>query len=290
MKTKKMPAAVIVLCAMAVLLIVGSASTIFVPENRYVCVKRFGKVDRVEETAGLALRIPFLESTTSLPKTALVYDLKPSDVLTIDKKTMTVSSYVVWKISDPVKFLQTVVTTFEAENRLNAKVYTAVNNTISSLEQAEVISLRGKDLDAQIAATVRVEMAASGVEVIDIQLKQFDLPQDNKEAVYKRMVSEREQMAAKFIAEGKEQAEIIRNQADRDAAAELSKARADAAEIRAEGESEYMKILAEAYAGPERAEFYEFIRSLDALKVSMQGDKTLVLPVDSPLTKWFIAR
>jgi len=289
MKTKNRALA-ITACVAVLLLICAFSAAVVVPEDQYVCIKRFGSVEEPYDTAGLKVKVPFIDTTVSLPKNELMYDLKASDVLTIDKKAMTVSSFVVWRIKDPVKFLQTVVTTDEADKRLGANVYMAVKNTIGTMEQAEVISLRGKDLDTQIAEFVRAAMQEYGMEVIDIQLKQFDLPQDNKEAVYKRMVSEREQIAAKYIAEGREQAEIIMNQADRDAAAELSKARADAAQIQAEGESEYMRILAEAYAGPERAEFYEFIRSLDALKVSMQGDKTLVLPIDSPLTKWFVQR
>jgi len=285
MKTK---ASIISLCAVLLLLIVGVSSLVIVPEDKYVYIKRFNKVIDTHENAGLYFKIPFMDTAMNLPKNVRVYDLKPADVLTSDKKTMTVSSYVVWRIEKPIEFLKTAVTTDMAEKFLDANVYNAVMNTISTMDQTEVISLRGNELDTQIASSVRAAMQTYGVEVVDVQLKQFDLPQDNKEAVYKRMISEREQIAAKHIAEGKEKAEIIKNEADRAAAVELSKARATAEQTKAEGESEYMKILAEAYAGPERAEFYEFIRSLDALKISMRGDKTLVLPIDSPLTKWFV--
>jgi len=277
----------IVLAIAALLLIVAATCTVFVPENRYVIIKRFNQVVERYSEPGLRFKIPFLDEASELPKNALMYDLKPSEVLTVDKKTMAVSSYVVWRIEDPLLFLQRVVTTKEAENRLDAIVFNAVKNTIGTMDQTEVVSSRGKDLDAAITEAVRKPMEDYGVHVIDVQLKQFDLPQDNKEAVYKRMISEREQIAAKYIAEGKEQAEIIKNEADKNASVTLSEAKATAERYKAEGESEYMKILAEAYAGADRAEFYEFMRAMDALKLSMKGDKTLMLPLDSPLTKWF---
>jgi len=286
----KVSAFTIVLIAIAALLILASACTIFVPEDKYVYVKRFNKVEVTHTEPGLKFMLPFMDTAHELPKNEKVYNLDPSDVLTLDKKAMTVSSYVVWRIADPLKFLQTAVTTLEAEKRLDANVYNAVKNKISSMNQMDVISARGRDLDAQIAGSIRDAMQTYGVEVIDIQIKQFDLPQDNKEAVYTRMISEREQIAAMYSAEGREEATMIRNTADKQATVTLSEARAKAEELKAEGESEYMKILAEAYKGEERAEFYEFIRSLDALKLSMKGDKTLILPIDSPLTKWFIQK
>ena len=286
MKTK-VSAFTIVLAAVMLLLIVAATCTVFVPENKYIAIKRFDAVQITHTEPGLKFKIPFIDVAVELPKNALMYDLKPSEVLTIDKKTMAVSSYVVWKIEDPLLFLKTVVTTNDAENRLDAIVFNAVKNTIGTMDQTEVVSSRGKELDLAITEAVRKPMEEYGVRVIDVQLKQFDLPQDNKEAVYNRMISEREQIAAKYIAEGKEQAEIIKNEADKNASVTLSEARATAEQYKAEGESEYMKILSEAFAGAERAEFYEFIRAMDALKLSMNGDKTLVLPLDSPLTKWF---
>jgi membrane protease subunit HflC len=218
----------------------------------------------------------------------MVYDLSPSDVLTVDKKAMTVSSYAVWKITDPLRFMQNIGFENEALRRIDMSVYTSVKNLISTMEQTDVISARGLELNQSITANVRDQMEAYGIEIVDIQIKQFDLPQDNKEAVYTRMISERSQIAAEYTAEGKEEADKIRNSADKDAALLISEARAKSEQLRGEGESAYMSILAEAYKTPERAEFYEFVRSLEALKVSLAGDTTLILPIDSPLTKWLI--
>jgi len=280
----------IIACVVLLLLIFISTSVVFVPEDKYVSIKRFNKVETTHTEPGLIFKMPFLDVAVELPKNEIIYELSSSDVLTLDKKAMTVSSYVVWRIEDPLTFLQMAVTINEAENRLNANLYTAVKNKISSMNQIDIISSRGENLDSEIASVLRMAMEPYGVRVIDVQIKQFDLTQDNKEAVYKRMISERTLIAETYRAEGKEEAEKIKNTADKAATLELSRAAAKSEQLKAEGESEYMKILAEAYAGEERAEFYEFIRSLDALKASMVGDKTLVLPIDSPLTKWFIQK
>ncbi len=267
--------------------IVFMSAVVSVPEDKAVCVKRFDKIIQIYDQPGLAFKVPFLDTTTELPRNALVYNLSPSDVLTMDKKAMTISSYTVWQITDPLKFLQEVVTVNEAERRLDASVYNSAKNLLSSRTQTDAISSRRTDLDVKISEQVREQMTRYGINVIDIQIKQFDLPQDNKQAVYTRMISERAQMAAKFMAEGKEEAEKIRNTADKESVLILSQAKAQAELLKAEGESKYMQILSSAYTGADRAEFYEFLRSMDALKVAMTGDKTLVLPLDSPLTKWF---
>jgi membrane protease subunit HflC len=223
----------------------------------------------------------------------MVYNLQPSEALTLDKKSMIVSSCAVWKITEPRKFLQTAVRISEAESRLDANVYNSVKNLLSTLEQAEAINARGggdNDLDGIITENVATAMSDYGISVVDVQIKQFDLPPDNKDAVYQRMISERGQIAAQYIAEGQSEAEIIRNSADKEKGLVISQAQAQAAQIQAEGESEYMRILADAYSGEDRAEFYEFIRAMDALKVAMNGDKTLILPIESPLTKWFVTK
>lgn len=269
-----------------ILLVIISNAVVYVPEDNSVCIKRFDKVIDTHKEPGLVFKTPFVDTAVFVPTNAQIYNLTPSDVLTLDKKAMTVSSYVVWKIVNPLQFMQTVVTRAEAERRLDVVVYNSVKNLLSSLNQSDAISSRGKELDDRILGNAKGQTIDYGIEIIDVQIKQFDLPQDNKEAVYNRMVSERQQIAAKFSAEGKEEAEIIKNSADKDAALLISKAKASAEQLKAEGESEYMRILSSAYSGDERAEFYEFIRSMDALKITMRGDKVLFLPLDSQLGSW----
>jgi len=268
-------------------LIVLSNSIVYVYEDRYVCVKRFNRVVAIHDEPGLAFKVPFLDVAQEIPKNAIIYDLQPSDVLTKDTKAMTVSSYAIWRIVDPLKFLQNAENTYNAERRLDALTYNAVKNLISSMDQLDVISTRGQELDRNIASNVREQMLSNyGIYVVDIKIKQFDLPQDNKDAVYTRMISDRAQLAARYNAQGRSEADIIKNTADREVVVLVSQARSKSEQLRGEGEREYMRILAEAYNTPERAEFYEFVRSMDALKASLRGETTVIMPMDTPLMRW----
>ena len=131
-------------------------------------------------------------------------------------------------------------------------------------------------------------MAQYGIEIITVENKRLDLPSDNKTAVYERMISERDNIAATYTAEGQAEAQVIRNTTDKEVTVLLSNADMQAEILVAEGEAEYMRILAEAYGDEARTEFYEFVRSVDALKVSMTGsNKTLVLSADSPIAQIF---
>lgn len=265
------------------------ASVTVTAQNEYKLVRQFGKVDRVIDTAGISFRIPFLESTQTLPKETLLYDLAASDVITKDKKTMISDSYVLWRISDPLKFAQTLNSSIESgESRINTAVYNATKNAISSLTQDQVITSRDGELAEMIMEAIGTNMDQYGIELLKFETKQLDLPDDNKEAVYERMISERDNIAATYIAEGNSEAKVIRNTTDKEVAIRISDAKKQAEILEAEGEQEYMKILAEAYGEEERKEFYSFVRSLDALKASMSGgDKTVILSADSPIAQIF---
>ena len=278
----------VLLTGLIVLVFLFLLSAVYVQENQYVIVRRFGKVITVHDEAGLKFKVPFVDEIGVLPKNRQTYELPQSDILTQDKKAMIVDEYVVWRIEDPLKFLTTAGNLSEISRRLDASIYNSVKTLLSSMTQDEIISERGSALNDKITENIAGQMKVYGLEVIDAQIKKLDLPPANKEAVYSRMISERLQMAAAYTAEGMEEAAIIRNETDRLTTVMVSQSESDAQAIIASGEAEYMRILREAFNSPERLEFYEFVRSLDALKITMKGDKTLVLPYDSPLTKWFV--
>ena len=262
----------------AVVVAVGASVTV-TQQNEYKLIRQFGKVDRVISSSGISFKIPFIESTQSLPKETLLYDLAASDVITKDKKTMISDSYVLWKISDPLKFAQTLNSSVESgERRINTAVYNATKNAISSMSQDQVITSRDGELSDMVMEAIGTNMDQYGIELLKFETKQLDLPDDNKEAVYERMISERDNIAATYKAEGNSEAKVIRNKTDKEVAEIL----------KAEGEQEYMKILAQAYGEEDRSEFYSFVRSLDALKTSMKGeDKTVILSADSPIAQIF---
>jgi membrane protease subunit HflC len=278
-----------ILTAAVAVLIVGGASITITEQNEYRLVRRFGKVERVISEAGISFHIPFLESTQSLPKETLLYDLASSDVITKDKKTMISDSYVLWRIEDPLKFAQTLNCSIEnGESRINTAVYNATKNAISSMSQDEVITSRDGELSELVMNSVGSSMDQYGISLLLFETKQLDLPDDNKEAVYERMISERDNIAATYTAEGDSEAKVIRNTTDKEVAIQISDAQKQAEILKAEGEAEYMRILSEAYEDEERSDFYTFVRSLDALKNSMTGEnKTIILSADSPIAQIF---
>ena len=272
----------------AVVIAVGASVTV-TQQNEYKLIRQFGKVDRVISSSGISFKIPFIESTQSLPKETLLYDLAASDVITKDKKTMISDSYVLWKISDPLKFAQTLNSSVESgESRINTAVYNATKNAISSMSQDQVITSRDGELSDMVMEAIGTNMDQYGIELLKFETKQLDLPDDNKEAVYERMISERDNIAATYKAEGNSEAKVIRIKTLKEVAIQISDAKKQAEILEAEGEQEYMKILAQAYGEEDRSEFYSFVRSLDALKTSMKGeDKTVILSADSPIAQIF---
>lgn len=286
MKTAKK---IILAAAILLLLIIGSSSIVITQENEYTLIRQFGKVDHVVSEAGISFRIPFIQTVDKLPKQTLLYDLPASDVITGDKKTMITDSYILWHITDPLKFAQTLnCSVSNAENRLDTIVYNATKNIISSMSQEDVISGRDGELSAAVMESIGASLGQYGIELLAFETKHLDLPGDNKTAVYERMISERDNIAATYTAEGNSEAQMIRNTTDREVTVMISEAEKQAEILRAEGEAEYMRILSEAYSDPSRTDFYSFVRSLDAIQVTMTGDnKTLILSPDSPLAQIF---
>ncbi|MCI6006267.1 MAG: protease modulator HflC [Blautia sp.] len=268
---------------------VGGMSVTVTAQNEYKLIRQFGKVKRVISSPGISFKIPFIETAATLPKQTLLYDLSPSDVITRDKKTMISDSYVLWRIEDPLKFAQTLNSSIESgESRINTAVYNATKNAISSMSQDEVITSRDGELSDIVMNAVTPNMSQYGIELLEFETKQLDLPDDNKEAVYERMISERDNIAATYTAEGNSEAKVIRNTTDKEIAIKISEAQKQAEILKAEGEQEYMKILAQAYGEEDRSEFYSYVRSLEALEKSMTGgDKTIILSSDSPIAQIF---
>ena len=167
-------------------------------------------------------------------------------------------------------------------------MYNALKTVISSMTQAEIISGRGGALVGKIMDNIGTSFERYGIHLIAVETKKIDLPDDNKAAVFNRMISERNNIAAGHLAEGESEAKSIRNKADREVQILLAEAQARGAVIRAEGDAEYMRILSEIYDSPEEAEFYTFMIALDALRSSMTGEqKTLILDADSPIAQLF---
>ena len=278
----------VLIIVLAAITLMGSTYT--VRENEYACVVRFSKIIETVDTSGLHFKVPFLDSVKTFSKAAMLYDIPPSEVLTSDKQNMTVDCYVIWRIEDPKKFYQTLGGTAVAEQRLDAITYNELKNVMGTLAQADIINMEDGSERNNIynGITTSVDELAEtyGIGVDDVKIKRFDLPESNLNAVYSRMISERNQMAEKYTADGNYEASIIRNDVDKQVNIIVSNAQAEAAKLEAEGEAEYMRMLAEAYDSEDKKDFYEFTLALDALEKSLTGsEKTVILSADSALAQ-----
>ena len=278
----------------ALILVIGLSGSLYtVREDQYACTFRFSEIVNTTENPGLHFKVPFVDSVKYFSKATQFYDIPPSEVLTSDKQNMTVDCYILWHISNPQQFYRALGTTMEAEERLNAITYNALKTAMGTLAQADIINMNdGAERNAiyeGIAETVNTQAATYGIFVEDVKIKQFDLPESNLNAVYSRMISERNQMAEKYTAEGAYEASVIRNEVDKEVNILISNAKADAAKLEAEGEGEYMRMLAQAYNSPDKQSFYEFIKALDALKATLSGEETtVILSKDSKLAQLLI--
>ena len=279
--------------AIAVIVVILALSSVYtVQEDQYACTFRFSEIVNTETEAGLHFKIPFIDSVKYFSKATQLYDIPPSAVITSDKQNMTVDCYILWHIQDPQQFYRALGTTSVAEERLDAITYTALKIALGSLKQSDIINMNDggerNDIYESITTTVNAQAKSYGIEVEDVKIKRFDLPESNQNAVYTRMISERNQMAEKYTADGNYDASIIRNEVDKQVNITVSNAEAEAAQLVAEGEAEYMKILSDAYNDENKADFYSFVRQLDAIKATLKGgDNTIVLDKDSPIAELF---
>lgn len=322
---------ILVFIVVVAALMVVSGSFYTTMENEYSVVKQFGKIVQTNDTAGLRVKIPFIQTVNYVPKAVQIYDLPESEVITSDKKTMIVDAYVLWKVTDAKAYTQTLnASASTAQGRIDVIIYNAIKTTISSMTQEELIASRDtavkivnttdetedieiNDIESQeldeegnviednekeeveiIVISDRLEQCIGnqcdqyGIELSDVKIKVLDLPDENKEAVYNRMITERNNIAAAYKAQGESEAQIIRNTTDKEVSVMLSEARAKADATVAEGEAEYMRILSEAYNDEGKADFYLFSLQLDTIKESVtNGNTTIFLDKDSPVAQIF---
>ena len=281
----------IIFAVIALILVVVAANSMYtVEENQFACTFRFSEIINTEEEAGLHFKIPFVDTVEYFPKATMIYDIPPSDVLTADKQNMTVDCYILWSISDPKLFYQSLGSIGVAEDRLDNITYNELKTVMGTLAQSDIINMNDgaerNEIYDGIATAVDAQAKSRGIHVEDVKIKQFDLPESNLNAVYQRMISERNQMAEKYTADGNYEASVIRNEVDKTVNITVSDAEKEAAILEAEGEAEYMRLLAAAYDTADKKDFYEFTLALNALKQSLTGEeKTIILDKDSALAQ-----
>jgi len=276
-----------------VALILLFSSLFVVKEGEYKVVLRFSEAVRIHTEPGMKFKVPFIESVTSLPKYQIIYDdNKPTEILTKDKKPIKVDNYTVWRITQPQQFLRTLKTISSAEARIGDNVYSAVRRKLSEIEYGNIISentARG-DLNDEITREVAetAERQNYGIQIVDVRIKRTDLPEENKDSVYERMISDRQSIAAGYLSEGDEESRKITASADRQARELMAKAESEAKKIVAEGEQEAARIYNEAYG--KDTNFYQLYRTLESYVTTIQDETVIMLPIDSPYTRMLLGR
>ncbi len=287
-KKGKLAGGLIIVVVLVALFVLANSLYVVQP-NKYGIIRQFGAVVDVKSEPGLYFKIPFVQERSSLPNTVLLYDVPVSDMISADKTSLIADCFAIWEIDDPRLFIETLSGNMAtAEGRIDANVYNAMKTVMSSMTLEEIISGRDGELVTAIMDNIGDSFEKYGINLIAVETKKIDLPDDNKSAVYSRMISERNNIAASYLAEGEAEAKEIRNEADKQVKIQLAEANAEGEILKAEGDAEYMRILSEAYDSPEEAAFYSFMISVDAMESSLTGqDKTLIISADSPIAQLF---
>jgi modulator of FtsH protease HflC len=259
-----------------------------VDETQFAVVTQFGKPVRTIATAGLKLKWPW-QSLLNFEKRLMVYNPRPSEFLTRDKKNIVVDSYVAWRIADPGRFLQTVNDLTGAEMRLHDTVWAATAAALGNTDLSALVSItpeevKSGDVVRQVTEQSRARASEQyGIEVVDVRLKRLNLPAQNRESVFARMRAERERIAKQYRAEGEAEALKIRAEADKEKARIISEAYREAEKIRGDGDAQSTRIYAEAYSRD--PQFYKLVRTLEAYKKVIDPNTTAILSSDSELLK-----
>jgi modulator of FtsH protease HflC len=259
-----------------------------IDETQFAIVTQFGKPVRAITTAGLKLKWPW-QSLLSFEKRLMVYNPRPSEFLTRDKKNIVVDNYVAWRVADPNRFLQTVNDLTGAEMRLHDTVWAAAAAALGNTDLSALVSVRPEDVKVQDVMRQVTELSRArameqyGIEIVDVRMKRLNLPAQNRESVFARMRAERERIAKQYRAEGEAEALKIRAEADKEKARIISEAYREAEKIRGDGDAQSTRIYAEAYSRDPK--FYKLVRTLEAYKKIIDPNTTAILSSDSELLK-----
>jgi len=275
----------IILIITILILVLVLTNLFIVKENEYKVVRQFGEVVRIIEEPGLNYKIPFIQSVTTLPKYQMTYDVEEAEINTKDKKRLIIDNYTVWRIDDPKKMISNARSIVNAETKMAEYVFSTVRSELGQLNYDEIIndekSSRGS-LNDKVTEIVNNLLDAGdyGVVVTDVRMKRTDLPAENEESVFTRMISERESTAQGYLSKGDAEKNRIIAETDREVKEMLAKAQADAEVIRSEGEKEAARIYNTAYS--KDPSFYEMYRTLQSYKQTIDEETVIIIPFDSP--------
>lgn len=265
-----------------ILIIFLALSIVIVDETQYAVILRFGEIRRVIDQPGLNFKTPFVDNVVKFDKRYSIYDNPPERVITKDKKTLVVDSFIIWRISNPKTFLESMRTESLALSRLDDIVYSGLRNTLAKLDMDTIVTQERSFLKEVLDFSVN-NVKDYGIEIIDVRVKRTDLPLENRNAVFERMKSERQSIAALIRAEGEKEAQRIKSEADKRAAIIKAEALSKAEYIKGTGDASATKIYADAYQKDER--FYKLWKTLESYK-EIVPSSVIVLSKDMEILQY----
>lgn len=258
----------------------------YVHQTEQALVLRFGEPRRIITSPGLQYKLPFVDTVIFIDKRILDLDNPVQEVIASDQKRLVVDAFARYRVSDPLRFYQSVSTIEGAQSRLATVLNSSLRRVLGESTFIQVVRDERANLMNRIREQVNREAQGFGIDVVDVRIRRADLPDANSQAIYQRMQTERQQEAAEFRARGAEQAQRIRARADRDVAVLLAEANSQSEQIRGEGDAERNRIFADAFGRD--ADFFSFYRTMQAYEQGLkQGETRLLLAPDSDFFRYF---
>lgn len=274
------------LIGLGVLGVVVFQSVFVVQQMQLALITQFGEPVRVIKEPGLALKAPFIQNVIVMDKRILELDATPEEVIASDRRRIVVDAFARYRISDPLRYYQSLRTDALAQQRLSSILSSSLRGELGKRPFAALLTADRQSLMTAIRDQMRSQARALGIEVVDVRIRRADLPKENLESVFGRMQTERQREAAGYRASGDEEAQRIKSAADKEVTIIKANATKQSDILRGEGDAERNRILGEAYGRD--PEFFEFYRSLTAYEQSMSSSNTtLVISPDSPFFKYF---
>ncbi|WP_172368881.1 protease modulator HflC [Sporosarcina jiandibaonis] len=285
---KKYIKSTLILTSIFAVIVILIANIFIVKENEYRVVTQFGEIKRIIQEPGINIKVPFIQSVMTLPKSQMTYNVSEAEINTKDKKRIMIDNYAVWKITNPRKMISNARNIVNAEGRMSEFIYSVVRTELGQLDYVDVVndenSERGS-LNDRVTQRVNefLEQGNFGIEIVDVRMKRIDLPEENEQSIYTRMISERQSTAQTYLSEGDADKSRIEAETDREVTEMLAEANKEAAIIHAEGESEAAKIYNDTFS--KDPEFYSLYRTLQTYTKTVGEDTMIIIPADSPYAK-----
>lgn len=256
-----------------------------VPQWMQAMVVQLGEPVRIVQEPGLYWKIPFVQNVLFFDKRLMESDASPRELLTKDKQQLVVDNYARWRILDPLQFYRTVRNEDGAASRLDDIIYSNVRENLGRHSFSEIINTKRAELMEQVTRATDAKAREYGIEVVDVRIKRADLPEKTEMNVFSRMRTERERLAKKFRAEGDEEARKVRSEADKEVSILTAQARKQSEITRGGGDALAVKIFAEAYGRDPG--FYDFVRTLEAYRKSLDEGTSVILSPHSDFLRLF---